>query len=323
VKKKVSIIIPVFNAEEFIYQSIASCLNQTYNNLELIVVDDGSTDNTVNILNQLLIDKPDAFKLVKIKNSGPATARKVGLNISSGDYIFFLDADDLISPTCFQVLVESADTNNYDIVVGQYKLKRNESILKISHYRLVKGNSQVIKSFLLQKLPFTLWPVLYKRMVLNDVIFSNEITVGEDFLINCQVFSQPNIRVGVIKEAVYTYRIHNSSITRTLTQEKIQQNFMAYNLGMNIILEKHETKDLKVEICFNMMVYAYSLFSKKSPYLSEFIEKLKLFSAKTLMLAYMKLEFKHMFVISMILIFPSTIKRNKLYYFLNSLKSIV
>ena len=111
---KVSIITPCYNSERYIKQTIISVQNQTLSDWELIVVDDGSTDNSANIVSQIS-EIDNRIKLIKKENGGSASARKLGLSLARGKYIQFLDADDTIDPNKLQYQVTLMDQKHLDV----------------------------------------------------------------------------------------------------------------------------------------------------------------------------------------------------------------
>ena len=116
---KVSIIIPVYNAEKYLKICLTSCANQTYQNLEIITIDDGSTDNSLSILQDFTKKHPITIK--QQQNSGGSAARNAGLKLATGKYIYFLDADDCLFPNSIELLVTAAENSNADIVIGNYQ----------------------------------------------------------------------------------------------------------------------------------------------------------------------------------------------------------
>ncbi|HGY8149025.1 TPA: glycosyltransferase family 2 protein, partial [Escherichia coli] len=122
--KLVSIIIPAYNAQDWIERCLVSCLNQSYQNIEIIVINDGSTDNTANILEKFNVNK---LKIFHEKNSGVAIARRKGLDYSRGEYIFFLDSDDFINESALEILVTKIDNYNADVVIAQAKHLKKKS----------------------------------------------------------------------------------------------------------------------------------------------------------------------------------------------------
>ena len=99
---KFSVIIPVYNGEKFIAQSVESIIEQSYHDIELIVIDDGSTDRTAEVVAKIIAENPTKEIIFRsIQNSGPSTARNIGLNIARGDYVCFLDSDDIYKKNLF------------------------------------------------------------------------------------------------------------------------------------------------------------------------------------------------------------------------------
>src|SRR5574344_185554 len=118
-KHMVSIIIPVYNAERFLKECFDSILAQTYDNYEIIVVDDGSVDTSIQIEEEYS-KKVAGFRIIKQANSGQGVARNRGLDIARGEYIAFIDSDDAMKPDFLKEAVAKIEAGNYDIVVANY-----------------------------------------------------------------------------------------------------------------------------------------------------------------------------------------------------------
>ena len=116
---KISIIIPVYNISSYIYQCLESVINQTYKNIEIIIVDDGSTDFS-GVICSSFAKKDKRIKLIRKQNEGLAEARKTGIKSSTGEYIFNLDGDDWISKECIKDFVDSIEENDTDIVINSF-----------------------------------------------------------------------------------------------------------------------------------------------------------------------------------------------------------
>src|SRR3989339_192818 len=115
----VSVIVPVYNAEKFLKRSIESVINQSYNNLELILVNDGSNDKSEVICEQYaLLDR--RIKVITQKNKGPAAARNTGVSNASGECIFFLDADDFIATRTLEILISEYSAHQPDLVMSNF-----------------------------------------------------------------------------------------------------------------------------------------------------------------------------------------------------------
>ncbi|WP_111709978.1 glycosyltransferase family 2 protein [Lutibacter citreus] len=200
----ISIIIPVYNAATKIAECIESVLVQTYNNYEIIIVNDGSIDNSIEIIKSFT-NKHHNIVLINQNNQGVTSARKNGFLASNGDYIMFLDSDDKLKPNCLAILLSYFD-NSVDLVNGsvigipdsRIWLHKDLGILNKKKYieSILKGNTYAF-----------IYASLYKRKVINNSIFNidKSIKIGEDVLI--KLFMSKNIINNVcnIKDIVYEY----------------------------------------------------------------------------------------------------------------------
>ena len=125
--KKLSVIMPVYKAEEYIYRAVDSVLNQTYANLELILVDDGSPDNCGKICDEY-VEKDRRVKVIHKKNGGQADARNFGIEAASGEIIGFVDSDDYIEPYMYQQMIDYMEQNSLDIVCADTKQVKENKI---------------------------------------------------------------------------------------------------------------------------------------------------------------------------------------------------
>ena len=181
---KISIIIPVFNSEKYIASAIESIANQTYRNYEIIIINDGSTDNTKKVVESLISKKNIDIKLISQKNKGVSAARNLGLQEASGEYVMFLDSDDLYKKT-FMETVSNAFTDDIDVVFASYtnnssSPKRNNSGLCpeniLNKYELFDIYSKH------KKFKISLWSGAYKLNIIkyNSIHFDENIRYGED-----------------------------------------------------------------------------------------------------------------------------------------------
>ena len=187
----ISIIIPVYNAEKFLRNCIESVIAQTFKDWEVILVDDCSTDNTLEEIQSII--NVNANGNVKIsllrqeRNQGPSAARNRGLREAKGEYVFFLDADDTITPDCIELLYGLAKQHDADYVQGKYMTSPHSfPIGKESKIPLFLDNKKEIKRLLLNhnKIQFTPHNRLVRRQMIidNGLFFNEEIRVREDFL---------------------------------------------------------------------------------------------------------------------------------------------
>ena len=196
----VSIIVPVYNAEKYIQQCIRSILNQSYSDLEIILVDDGSSDSSASLCQELA--KKDArIQYYYQPNSGVTSARKKGVELSSGEYVTFVDADDTIEKDFLEVLVDKI-TEGLDMVISGASLEGE-----------MDGDTFVSK-ILEGKLPPSIWGRLIKREILSDEVFniSRDLPIGEDVIMNILIGLRIHHSIYVHNKNYYNYEIHDTSV---------------------------------------------------------------------------------------------------------------
>ena len=210
---KVSIIIPVYNAEGFIGVTIESLLNQTLTDCEYIFVNDGSTDNSLEVLQRYAV-KDTRIVVIDQANQGISIARNSGVNISTGEYIGFMDNDDYVKPDMFETLYNDAVANNADIIVSKTILGRDgKYIIKDSIFPagLVYDNAfiqdNIITNLLKAEDLFAVWNKLYKRSHIDEfnVRFPKNRNIEEDSMFNFQAFNKAS-RVIFTEYSGYYYK---------------------------------------------------------------------------------------------------------------------
>ena len=211
----ISVIMPVYNAEKCLSRSIESVLSQSYSNLELILVDDGSRDNSLQLCKSY--EKADLrVRVISQKNSGPAAARNSALEVMQGEYMLFVDSDDLLSPdACMQMVSAMED---HDLVIGHYYFEFGKAI---SERGLLHGNRSLDeKEFLMElvKKPGSfyfsaLWNKMYRAEIIRSLHlrFDPFLSWGEDFAFNMQ-YNHAVKRAALLETPVYHY-IKNASGT--------------------------------------------------------------------------------------------------------------
>lgn len=211
----VSIIIPCYNAEMFIAETIKSVINQTYSNWEIIIVNDGSTDNSATILNQFS-EKDNRIQLINKPNSGVSDTRNKGLEVANGEFITFLDADDVWHITNLEKKVNFLTSTDYDVVYS-YCQMIDEQSKPIN--RVLKGvNNLKVADFLSFKANYNTAPsgIVFKKEVLHkiggfDVNLSNN--ADQDILIQALA---SRFKFGVIPEILWNYRIHSENMSKNV-----------------------------------------------------------------------------------------------------------
>lgn len=218
-QKKISIIIPVYNAAKYLEKCVKSIINQTYKNLEIILIDDGSTDESGNIC-RILSDKDDRIKVMHQKNSGVSVARNLGLSNATGEYITFVDSDDYIESNYCEVLLDSLIRNNVDVAYSNDFNKFCERDININEELIWKSEEYDP----VYKTPqYVVWGALYKRKVIENIRFDEDLYVGEDAYFFAKVVKNSNKLVCVNKE-LYHYIYHtNSAYNSKFNSKKITE----------------------------------------------------------------------------------------------------
>ena len=208
----VSIIIPAYNMGDLVKSCINSVLNQTYSNYEIIIVNDGSKDNTEAVCAEFAKANPNIFLFTQ-ENQGVSVARNNGMKSAKGDYILFLDADDTIPPNALNDLMETAKKYDSDMTMG--KISPNEQI----PIGVFSNDEFLIKC--LENNPITYYSVrtLYKREFLSGIYFEKGYVCSEDsyFIFECAI-RMP--KVATIPECVYSYNVNVNSVTRSAFTRK-------------------------------------------------------------------------------------------------------
>ena len=220
---KVSVIIPVYNVEKYLPRCMISVLNQTYQDLEIILVDDGSKDNSGVMCDEYAKDSKNITVIHK-ENGGLSSARNAGIEIATGDAIFFLDSDDYLSTKCIEKMVCLMEENDADISIIQMKYilenQNDECAEKEIENVAVMNSEKAIEESLYQRLYTCCAPAkLYNRKVIGEVRFPLG-RISED-LATCHVFLNNAEKIVYSNYYGYYYRQHNSSIMHIFNPKRM------------------------------------------------------------------------------------------------------
>ena len=205
---KVSIIVPVYNVEEYLEKCLDSLINQTFKDIEIIIVNDGSPDNSEKIINKY-IEKYHNIKYLKKKNGGLSSARNYGIKHAKGEYILFIDSDDYIENNMTELMYNKIINDNSDIVVCEFNYDFGNK--KIRSYSNLDYTSDPKKKYLLT--PPMACIRMYKKELFNDIKFREGIYY-EDLEINPKMVLYAK-KISFLDEALYNYVIRDNSIMRT------------------------------------------------------------------------------------------------------------
>lgn len=222
-----SVIIPVYNSENFLNFCIESVLRQTYRKFELILVDDGSSDRSYEILEYY--QKKDArIKIIKKLNEGQLKARLDGIKVSKGDYILFLDSDDYWKENLLERVNQNILKNKSDVVVFDFAVVENSRIVKNNKYFTNTSEKVINKSdYLLQWAKDTnlnaVWTKAFRKAVFSWDLSSKkyDIKSGEDLLMNIPLIQNANT-ITYLPESLYYYRSNPDGVSSNFRKEKIK-----------------------------------------------------------------------------------------------------
>ena len=214
---KISVIIPVYNGEKYIQRCIDSVFNQTYSNVEIIVVNDGSTDNTENILKSY-----SNIVLINKKNEGVSRARNTGLSLATGDYVYFCDADDYLEKDAFEILVkEYAESDllrfGHYVVDGEKKKEKKNTDDVLALVDLTFDSKKLLEYLVSNKTEGHLWNYLFKLSVIKDnkILFDEELFYQEDVMFLLEYCLKIK-NVKVISNPYYNYCVNENSVTKNI-----------------------------------------------------------------------------------------------------------
>lgn len=213
---EISVIVPVYNVEKYLEECIDSLLAQTFKNLEIILVDDGSTDTSGQICDRYAENHPEIIRVIHKNNGGLSSARNAGMDIAKGRYLGFVDSDDAILPAMYEDLYNLAKNHGADII-DSYILKWDNSInKKISgDIKGIISGEELFRSIIDMNSNSTVWNKLFKRELIGSLRFIDGIT-NEDLPFQCNLLLSQDVSVYVTDSAYYRYRETPGSITHTL-----------------------------------------------------------------------------------------------------------
>ena len=246
---EISVIIPVYNVEKYLNECLDSVLAQTFKDFEVICVNDGSTDNSPEILRQYA-DKDQRVKIVTQNNQGLSMARNNGLKEACGRYVYFVDSDDAIHPQCLEIAYSLAEKQQADLVCFSY-IKMKEKIPDTGAFDISRLKSKTTCSPLQYcfgkkyKIRFNVWTKFYRRKLLNGLEFIPKIHF-EDYPHTFAVMARKPKTV-IIDEPLYFYRINENSISH---QKSSPQQIKDYHTGISSVYEIYKAPELKKEFAF-------------------------------------------------------------------------
>lgn len=219
---KISVIVPIYNAEKHLHRCIDSILNQTFTDLEVLLINDGSTDSSGCICNEYA-KKDFRVRVFHKENGGVASARNVGLENMQGDFVIHCDSDDFITPNMLDAMYKHILHNNADILICDfyYLNKSNKKQYRVQKPTSFNGQG-IISDMLLGRLHGSTWNKLVRTDIIkeNNLLFIDKVDYCEDLLFNTQVLCLTN-SVCYLPQAFYNYCYNPTSIVQNINKNKV------------------------------------------------------------------------------------------------------
>lgn len=219
---KISVIVPIYNSEKYLSQCIESILFQTYRNFELILVSDGSTDESLSICKKYQ-QEDNRIKILELEHKGVSNARNQGINESTGDFICFIDSDDEVDKEYLQTLILLQKKYNADIVEVDLRYIKNKPIKNINTKEVVFTPRQMMFRLYSKNGVRTviITNKLYRTEIFKKIRFDTEHKNEDEFIIHKLLFEAKN-KIVVSNQKLYFYRIHKDSRQRTFNMQKLE-----------------------------------------------------------------------------------------------------
>lgn len=251
----VSVVVPMYNAQKYAAECIDSIINQTYPNIEIILVNDGSTDSTLEICKKYAAND-ERIKIVDKENGGPTSCRLMGKNQATGEYIYFSDSDDVLDKEIIEKLLTACLVNNAEVSACGFKRFGGSSSqeVKIKHDKPIVEKNEFNEKIILPAvsaekndttdIPTFYWNHLYKAECLTEDCFvSDRLSAREDTYTNLKILKNVN-RIAIVDEPLYNYRLNTFSITVAYREGKLERD-LYYQKFVKDFLEANGLSDEK------------------------------------------------------------------------------
>lgn len=258
-KPKISIVVPIYKVEEYLPRCLDSLVEQTYENLEIILVEDGSPDGSGAICDDYAA-RDNRIKVIHKPNGGVSSARNAGLAAVTGELIGFVDGDDFIAPDMYERMYQhmAADPRLDVVYCAATRFPFKDKLLHMDFYPTgtVITGQEMARMMILDEITSHMWLGLFKRFCWDGIVFPEGRTY-EDLTMTYRAFLNVGY-VGFLLEPLYYYRINDTSITNSVNFKKSYDVFQAFRDHYDSALE--EFPDLAGKICARAAHFAASLY---------------------------------------------------------------
>lgn len=252
----VSIIVPVYNVKEYLPRCLDSLISQTLKDIEIIAIDDGSTDGSSSVLD-FYASKDERIRVIHMQNGGVSKARNIGLDAAKGEYIGFVDSDDFVDCQMYENLLKVALKTESDFVQCKFDIFDENSSVFTSNpkkeTKVIDNQSEIVELFLDNIIEASVWNKLYERSVISQIRFPSDWVFAEDFSLNIQVILKCS-RMALINEVLYHYYSRGNSVSHEEISDRHLKGFLMYDFAkkqlknksiIRIVSEKEVSESLR------------------------------------------------------------------------------
>lgn len=268
---KVSVIVPIHNSESSLKKCIDSIVNQTLKDIEIILINNASTDNSEEIcLRYATVD--NRIKYISLDTPGVSNARNVGKNIATGDFIAFVDSDDYIASNMYELLYDKAISDDADVVMCGFNKVIN-GIINPSNEKNIREfaeNKQYYRFWYENIIMGSIWRAIYSRELAQSIDFDTQIRYTEDLIFSVEILDKAK-RITAIEDRLYNYVIE-THVYKKYRNESIWNDIIKANEREIIVLEKYRLTDLIAYSRFSSYVSIYDMVFVSDEYDSKLVK---------------------------------------------------
>lgn len=265
----VSIVVPVYNAEAFLANCIDSIKAQTYQTIEIILIDDGSKDRSAEICREYArLDS--RIRYIRQENGGVAAARNHGLRQVTGSYVLFVDSDDRLVPDAVETMVQAMEEADCDLVISGYSEEYADRQVAYEIEPVVISGGAAIGEYYgqhyLQSIASTVWAKLYKKELIHKE-FQENISMGEDFLFNIDYFRGITSLAGISKPLYLYNQTNENSLVRNYKEAYFRQNLYVCQYAKDWLSGENSGVSLlniQAKIAYSFFEYLFFLVEKET-----------------------------------------------------------
>lgn len=253
---KVSIVIPVYNASAYIEDCLASLIAQTMDNIEVLLVDDHGRDDSMERARRFIEAHPSGkeFRILATPcNMGPGNARNIGIEAAQGEYISFVDSDDVVAPNFCEQLYTVARVNDADLTYCQAMLVKDDETSSMNNPVIANGEFIGVKrSFFFTHYVTMMWTFLYRRSLLSEygIRFPATRSAEDSYFLTCSLLAAK--RIACVDKPLYHYLVHSESLSESLNPKRYLDKVKSFDLLVQFAREKglYETNQAELDYIY-------------------------------------------------------------------------